>query len=128
MGIYPTMGMKGLNDQDIKALRQLRSGLAAVEGLGLPALICLIAIALQEGISVTELSEQTGAPQQSTSRYVSQLLGRYQTDFAPKPFEPLVEQRISAADPRKRSLYLTDLGASLVRALVRVASGPGDQQ
>jgi DNA-binding MarR family transcriptional regulator len=119
------MGMETLSDIDPLALKQLRDALMRAETLGLPAVICLITIALKEGISVSELADQTGAPQQSASRYVSQLMGRYQTEFSSTPFEPLVEQRISAADPRKRSLYLTQCGATLVRELIAARTSAG---
>jgi DNA-binding MarR family transcriptional regulator len=111
---------------DGAVLRQLSSGLSAAEHIGLPSLICLLQIALDEGVSVSDLAERVRAPQQSVSRYVSILLGRYQNSVSPAPIEPLIEQRINSADPRKRSLHLTRAGAELVAGLARPVQTGGN--
>lgn len=104
-------------------LRRLSAALAAAEHLGLPALICLLEIALDEGLSASELAERTGAPQQSVSRYVSMLLGRYQSPNMIEAIEPLIEQRINLVDPRKRSLYITETGSGLIARFSAACSG-----
>lgn len=109
-----------LTADELHELNRLAAALQAAESIGLPALICLLTVALNEGLSVSQLAEQTRTPQQSVSRYVAVLLGRYQMD-AGSNFEPLIEQRISQSDPRKRSLYLTEAGAELIKQLVRPA-------
>lgn len=100
-----------------RRLKHLIEVLRGTEHLGLPALICLLTIGLEDGLSVTELAERTGAPQQSVSRYVAMLLGRYQSE-ALTTFEPLIDQRISLNDPRKRALHLTREGRHLVEELL----------
>lgn len=115
------MGDKAFSPAEARFLGHLQSQLSAVEALGLPPLICLLAIAQDEGLSVTELSERTGSPQQSVSRYVSMLLARYQLDVTTTPPPALIEQRINPADPRKRALYLSDGGRDVIRALLSIS-------
>jgi DNA-binding MarR family transcriptional regulator len=86
--------------------------------LGLAHTVCVVTIALEPGISINELAERTGYPQQSVSRYISLLLGRYETVQFSGDFYPLVEQRINTIDPRKRALFLTTDGEKLVDRLI----------
>lgn len=121
MSIYPDMGDKSFSEADLQFLCSLQAQLSAVENLGLPPLICLLTIAREEGLSVTELAEKTASPQQSVSRYVSLLLGRYQVETMPSPPAALVEQRINPVDPRKRALFLTDDGREVISGLVAIS-------
>jgi len=115
--MYSEMGIYSLSADEEVRLSQLKASLSAVEGLALPHLVCLIAIALEPGISVNELAERTGYPQQSVSRYVGVLLGRYQDDEGGHAFFPLIEQLINKDDPRKRALQTTSEGEATVRRL-----------
>ena len=78
--------------------------------LGLPLLLTLLAIAHKPGLSVNELAERINVPQQTASRYVASLQGRY--DMPGREIGPLalVNVEISQLDPRRRSLYLTPAG------------------
>jgi hypothetical protein len=51
------------------------------------------------------------------------LIGRYQDDFGQNQPIPLVEQRVSVADPRKRALYLTPHGREVVKAIIAAGWG-----
>lgn len=100
-------------------LEAMQAALASVQAeLSLPQLIALLAIANQPGISVNDLAERTSASQQTTSRYVSVLTGRYEALSGRGPGQPLIAQGVSDEDPRKRALYLTDAGAELVRRIL----------
>lgn len=99
-------------DDGIKALERLLE--AVPGGLGLGPLLALVSVGTTPGISVNELAERIDVPQQTASRYVAQLMGRYQEivdNILPAPF---LEQRVSTNDPRKRALYLTDQGRKTI--------------
>ena len=103
---------------------RLEALLAAVPGdLALPQLRALVAIAAEPGISVNELPQRIDVPQQSASRYVSVLLGRYQDPMGGAPTRILAEQRISEEDPRRRALFLTLEGTALLATIVHAAFG-----
>lgn len=97
----------------------VRDALAQVHGsLGLPHLICLLTVAAKPGLSVNDLAEETGYPQQSVSRYAAVLLGRYENPTG-LPFEnPLLEQSINPSDPRRRAVRLTRAGTEFVEKLI----------
>ena len=116
--IPPNLGINSISETAKVRLLQLQGGLSAAEGLSLANLVCLIAIGLEPGISVNELAERTGYPQQSVSRYVGTLLGRYQEDDQEHSFFPLIEQSINKDDPRKRALQTTLEGEGILRRLV----------
>ncbi|MDY0885378.1 MarR family winged helix-turn-helix transcriptional regulator [Dongia soli] len=99
-------------------LAQLRAGLETVQSeLSLQQLIALIAIASRPGLSVNELAEELNLPQQTASRYVSILLGRYQNVSNTVPV-PLITQQINDEDPRKRALLLTEQGQQRLNRLL----------
>ena len=85
--------------------------------LGLSRLVCLLTIAAEPGLSVTELAARINAPQASTSRYVSLLLGRYQEEKGEAP-APLISQQVSKEKPRQRALFLTGHGSAFVAAII----------
>lgn len=96
------------------------------EALGLPHLVCLLAIEARPGLSVNELASVTKFPQQSVSRYIALLLGRYENAVGPSIDEPLVDQSISATDPRRRALTLTPAGHALVQDFVGTIFAEGN--
>jgi DNA-binding MarR family transcriptional regulator len=111
-------------DLPFEQIRSLRAVLRAVpDGLGLGQLAALLAVAAEPGLSVTDLSDCIDAPQQTGSRYAAQLMGRYQDDFGRDQPNPLVEQRVSVADPRKRALYITPRGREVVKAIIAAGWG-----
>lgn len=90
--------------------------------LNLPLAVTLIAIAREPGLSVGELGERIGSPQQTTSRYVAILQGRYETNPSGEggfSRNPLISLEISKQDPRKRALFLTDNGVKRVAEILR---------
>lgn len=93
---------------------------AAISGcqseLSLPQVLALIAVARHPGLSVNELAERLDQPQQTVSRHVSVLLGRYQTSesIVPRAF---IRQEINASDPRSRALFLSEDGRALLKKL-----------
>jgi DNA-binding MarR family transcriptional regulator len=98
---------------------RLRDALLTVQGqLSLQQLVALLTIGTDPGLSVNELAERMRIPQQSASRHVAFLTGRYQIDPTDSPPEVLIEQRISPSDPRSRALYLTSAGQALVAGVV----------
>jgi DNA-binding MarR family transcriptional regulator len=97
--------------------KRLDAVLAALRSLGgdlsLPLLVTLVAIARDPGLSINELSDRIEVPQQTASRYVAILQGRYQmASGSANPFagQPLVSLEVSANDPRRRALFLTPQG------------------
>ncbi len=108
-----------LPETSIEAVGSLRAVLGAVpHGLGLGPLGALLAVASEPGLSVNDLADRLGVPQQTASRHVSQLMGRYQESAAEEPPAPLLEQRVSVEDPRRRALFLTPDGFAAVEILV----------
>jgi len=106
MSINPSLGDSQLS--------QLRDKLLAIQPtFGLPQLTALITIGIQPGISVNDLAMILDIPQQTASRIVSSLAGRYQ-QYNADPHECYVLQKINESDPRRRALYLTDAGRSII--------------
>lgn len=99
-------------------LSALQSSLMQVQAeLSLAELIGLIVVRLNPGISVNELAELTRLPQQTASRHVGRLSGRYQSVLGPE-VPALLELRISEADPRRRALFLTAAGEDYVGRVI----------
>lgn len=119
MGIYSSDGVwsaEVVREEDW--LCNVRDALMAVQSeLSLPQLVALLTIALEPGLSVNDLADRIGLPQQTASRYVAVLLGRYETP-GQSPLHPLISQAVSEDDPRKRALFLTAAGQALVRRLL----------
>lgn len=112
----------------------MRAGvlLGALKGesdtLTLPLLMTLLAVGRKPGISVNELADEIGSPQQTASRYVAILQGRYQsvasqTDAFVRA--PLIALEVSADDPRRRALGLTRAGQKRLEAFVESVFGKG---
>lgn len=96
----------------LTALKQLHTSLS------LPQLVALISVALEPGLSVNELAERMDVPQQTASRHVSTLMGRYETPTTTFSQLPLLAQTVNQKDPRSRSLLLTPAGRTLVSKLL----------
>lgn len=90
--------------------------------LSLPLLTTLFAIENSPGLSVNDLAEAIGVPQQTASRYVSILQGRYQQLGTNENYfgkEPWIEIAISPDDPRRRAINLTARGRSRIDTVMR---------
>jgi len=85
--------------------------------LSLPQVLALLAIARTPGLSVNDLAERLDQPQQTVSRHVSVLLGRYQMSETVLP-RVFIRQEVSTIDPRSRALFLAAEGETLLKALV----------
>lgn len=85
--------------------------------ISLPQVLALIVIARNPGLSVNELAELLDQPQQTVSRHVSVLLGRYQTSETSEP-PSFIRQEISVSDSRSRALFLSRDGHSLLKSLL----------
>lgn len=75
--------------------------------------ICLGHIALNEGLSLTDLSRKSGMPLSTVSRTIGALSDqrRYGTAYG------LVNAVVSNRERRRKELYLTRRGHSLIRSL-----------
>jgi DNA-binding MarR family transcriptional regulator len=85
--------------------------------ISLPQALALITIARTPGLSVNELAERLDQPQQTVSRHVAVLLGRYQISETVVP-RAFIRQEVNVKDPRSRALFLSPEGQSLLKALV----------
>lgn len=129
-GTYPYMGSNPKLRASLISytanVAALRDGLRAVQAeLSLPQLVCLLTIASSPGLSVNDVADACGIPQQTASRHVSVLLGRYETVGGGGPAEALIHQGVSDEDPRKRSLFLTQYGEHMVTTLLATICGKG---
>ena len=113
-----------LSQRDRRKLADLRLALAPVQTtLSLPMVVALLTLAIEPGLSVNELAERTGTSQQTASRHVSILMGRYETQILGPDAPPLIVQEIHTRDPRKRALFLTEAGWAFVASLLSAAGG-----
>jgi len=78
--------------------------------------MCLVEIARDEGMSLTELSQRTNLALSTVSRIVGALSAFRQSG---QPYE-LVEVKVSTKERRRKELYLTPKGASVVDDLLTV--------
>jgi DNA-binding MarR family transcriptional regulator len=108
-----------LSTKEMTRLAALSEALSTWQSvLSLPQVLALIVIGTTPGLSVNELAERLGQPQQTVSRHVAVLLGRYQTsETVEASVTQFIRQEISATDPRRRALFLTDDGLALLKAL-----------
>jgi DNA-binding MarR family transcriptional regulator len=121
LGIHPYMSLKPSDIDNLSdALRALPSGLA------LQHLVALLEVGRQTGLSVNDLADILAIPQQTASRYVAVLSGRYDNVDALSQFSPLIEQRINERDPRRRALFLTDEGREVLNTLLTTIKGNGE--
>jgi DNA-binding MarR family transcriptional regulator len=122
----PFMGQQFPDQPEPEAADKLLQALMpAEESLGLPLLLVLAAIAREPGLSVNDLADRLNAPQQSASRYIATLQGRYSVPGRDFGVTPLISIEISRSDPRKRALHLTPAGAAqLMRVLAALDLQP----
>lgn len=78
--------------------------------------ICLAEIAMDEGMSLTALSKKAGLNLSTVSRIVG-ALSQYRQNGNPYG---LVELKISPQERRRKELYLSDKGRSLMKDISRV--------
>lgn len=114
-----------LEEDFYPTLRRLLHGLMPLmQELSLPQLLTLFQIAVEPGLSVNEIAARLGLPQQTASRHIAALLGRYQgtsagSDLSARSaLDPLVVQQISESDPRRRALFLSDQGKQVLKLLL----------
>jgi DNA-binding MarR family transcriptional regulator len=119
MGILPKMGTSRRfhNLQINDVLKLLR---ALEPDLNLPLALTLLSIAREPGLSIGELAARNNVPQQTASRYVAVLQGRYENsgDVGSFSRNPLVSIEINQNDPRKRAVYLTEDGTKRVKVIL----------
>ena len=110
--------MIGLDPGRVTAM--LEALCSAEAELSLPSLIVLLAVAEEPGISVNDVADRAGLPQQTASRHVAMLQGRYQSLSGTNPWvlKPLLSQEINVADPRRRALFLTSNGTSTLEGIL----------
>lgn len=95
--------------------------------LNLQLALTLLVVARRPGLSVGELAEQIEAPQQTASRYVAILQGRYELpsgDGNSFARNPLLSLEVSKHDPRRRALFLTGHGTKRINRILDAASRP----
>ncbi len=82
--------------------------------------ICLTQIALNEGLSLTNLADLTGMPLSTVSRIVGALSHKRQKGTAYK----LVKVMISSEEKRKKELYLTSRGQTVMHSITELLQTP----
>lgn len=80
--------------------------------------ICLLEIANDEGLSLTELADRTNMALSTVSRVVG-ALSDYRSNG--QPYE-LISMRISPEERRRKELHLSDKGKKLITSLEKVIS------
>lgn len=110
IGYIPSM------DIDVDKAGRVRNALMEASGLGLGQLQLLLSVAVRPGASISELADMVGVPQQTASRYVAALSGRYQYDENDMP--ELLTQGLGADDTRKRAVNLTTDGQAFVQRFI----------
>jgi DNA-binding MarR family transcriptional regulator len=102
-------------------LGALLTALRSIDGeLSLPLVLALVAVASQPGISINGLAKCIQVPQQTASRYVAILQGRYQlANASVNPFvaKPLLSLQVSTNDPRRRALFVTQQGNDILKEI-----------
>jgi DNA-binding MarR family transcriptional regulator len=99
----------------------LDAGLKLAEtDLSIPLLRTLIAVSMNTHLSVTDLAELINVPQQTASRYVALLQGRYQSSESSSSFArgPLLTTNPSSSDLRRYELVLTPRGSARLEAIL----------
>lgn len=123
--------VRALQDQaqqmqyDRRALKQVARCLSQLRGtsaiMNLQAAHIFVEVALQQGITVSELIKRTGLSQASCSRNMALLSERHRKG------SPGLELVVSIVDPhekRRRIVFLTPLGAELAAGLTNVVKYP----
>jgi DNA-binding MarR family transcriptional regulator len=106
-----------LNDRVEAILRAFHS---LDNEMTLPVLMTLFTVMRHPGISINDLAEKIAIPQQTASRYVAILLGRYAMPGDNNRHSvSLLSLEVSQEDPRKRALYLTNAGKSKLTTILK---------
>jgi DNA-binding MarR family transcriptional regulator len=117
--IYSSMSM---TDSTLTALTTIDRLLHQIDDeLGLQLNRALLQVALYPGQSINELAQRLAVPQQTASRYVAVLQGRYELPSASSSViarNPLVTLEISGTDPRRRAIFLTPDGKKRINRLL----------
>ena len=107
---------------EVARLGALLTALHSIDvDLSLPLLLTLVAVARQPGMSINGLAKRIQVPQQTASRYVAILQGRYHlssasaNSFADKP---LLSLQVSTNDPRRRALFVTSHGDDVLKGII----------
>jgi DNA-binding MarR family transcriptional regulator len=117
-----------LDEETAAKLAGLANALRPLQAeLGLPQLLALLTIAGEPGLSVNGLADRLDLPQQTASRHVAALAGRYQGVFDPvdsensgrSKLDPLISQEISESDPRRRALFISKQGRALLDGVAK---------
>lgn len=112
------------NDRVDALIRILRS---LEPDLNLQLSLTLLTVARQPGLSIGELADRIRVPQQTASRYVAILQGRYElpgSDGNSFARNPLLSLEVSQQDPRRRALFLTPNGTKRLNRILDAASRP----
>lgn len=124
--IYPYMGISDATQIDrVDALIRIVRSLEP--DLNLQLALTLLVVARQPGLSVGELADQIQSPQQTASRYVAILQGRYElpgSDGNSFARNPLLSLEVSKQDPRRRALFLTTHGTKRLNRILDATSRP----
>ncbi|MDB2682903.1 MarR family transcriptional regulator [Alphaproteobacteria bacterium] len=80
--------------------------------------ICLIEIALNESISLTELAKKTGIALSTISRISGALSNSRQKGVAYK----LIDIKICQSERRKKELYLTAIGKNVINRISAISA------
>lgn len=105
----------------IKVLRMMREFQKIDPEFPLQYAICLVEISMDEGLSLTTLSERTGIAISTTSRIVGALSKHRQKG---EPYR-LVKVVISKQERRRKELYLTTRGKAILHSLEEIMAEAG---
>jgi DNA-binding MarR family transcriptional regulator len=107
--------------QNISAFLRLMRELQKIDPeFPLQYAVCLGEIALEEGLSLTRLSEKTGMPLSTISRIVGALSRRRQQGA---PYD-LVRVAIAPQERRKKQIFLTPRGRAFIASIGELMPGP----
>lgn len=101
--------------QTLKVLEQFRTLDSEMQ---MPQAVTLLTIALNEGISLTDLTEKTSQATSSASRNVAALSSHHR---AGKPGHGLVLNREDPVERRRKQHVLTSKGKAFIKKLVEIA-------
>lgn len=107
-----------MEKQNRKFLRLLREVQKIDPEFPLQYAVCLAEIALQDGLSLTQLSEKTGMALSTVSRIIG-ALSKHRQKGAPYG---LVRVTVSAGERRRKELSLTPKGKAVMGALAEILS------
>ncbi len=118
MGRQETVSTQGKNIQPpIQSFLKLLRELQKIDSeFPLQYAICLAEISMDEGLSITTLSGKTGMALSTVSRIIGALSKFRQRG---EPYG-LVDVKISTQERRRKELYLTPKGRSVVRSIVEI--------